>query len=143
MLPHALYLNLRRRQDRRLSIENEMRKANIRADRIEAVHVAQNDTALSSCWDSERLLTCAGRLGCQRSHVKALEYAAEKDWPFVAIFEDDFVWADGVNPQLVLPSLSQVQAWNPDWDVIAISLSLLEWETVPNKRVKVLSLIHI
>ena len=137
VMPHALYLNLRRRQDRRTSIENELRKANIKAERIEAVHLAQNDTALSSCWDSQRLLTCAGRIGCQRSHVKALEYAAEKGWPHVAIFEDDFVWADDVNPQLILPSLFQVQAWNPDWDVIAISLNLLNWQTVPNKMVKV------
>lgn len=137
VMPHVLYLNLKRRHDRRVSIENQMRKANIQADRIEAVHVEHDDTALSSCWDPKRLLTCAGRLGCQRSHVKALEYAAEKEWPHVAIFEDDFVWADDVNPQLVLPSISQVQAWSPTWDVIAISLSISKFETIPEKQVRV------
>mmetsp|Transcript_4314 Transcript_4314/g.15203 ORF Transcript_4314/g.15203 Transcript_4314/m.15203 type:complete len:271 (-) Transcript_4314:399-1211(-) len=137
LLDHALYINLESRADRRASIESELRKANISAERIEAVHISVRDPVLAGCWNESFAFTCAGRIGCQRSHIKALEYASAKKWPHVAIFEDDFQWVPGVDAERVLANLEQIQRWRPDWDVIVLSLNVMEKEIFEKNVVKV------
>jgi len=133
LLSHSLYINLDRRKDRRSRIESELRKAQISAERIEAVEVDPSDTVLKGCWDTNATNTCAGQLGCKLSHVKALEYAAHKNWSHVAIFEDDFQWVEVIDPMRVLQIISNIQAKKPDWDVIVISLKILEKEIIESQ----------
>jgi GR25 family glycosyltransferase involved in LPS biosynthesis len=130
LLSHSLYINLGHRNDRRSRIEGELRSARISAERIEAVEIDLADPFLKGCWDTNATAKCAGQLGCTLSHIKALEYAAHKNWSHVAIFEDDFQWAEGVEPMRVLQSIGNIQAHKPDWDIIAIALNILEKENV-------------
>jgi GR25 family glycosyltransferase involved in LPS biosynthesis len=135
-----LYINLKQRKDRRLAIEEELKLADIRAIRVEGVEVDKADPLLVGCWNvSDKILLkrCAGRIGCKLSHVKALKYAEEKGWPHVAIFEDDFQWNDDVEASMVLKSVKRIQEWKPDWDVIALSVNVLERRIFPEKQFSV------
>jgi len=130
---YALYINLDRRHDRRNEIEHELRLANIAAHRIKATDVHLDEVILQSCWnytDQLQRQRCAGKLGCQLSHIQALEHAAALQWPQVAIFEDDFKWKTEVDPNYVLTAVKSVIQQVPDWDVIALSLRILEQNDV-------------
>lgn len=73
----VLYINLDKRPDRKIHIENQLSPPSWKhVHRIEAV-----DTSSSS-----------GYFGCVLSHLKALQYAKQMDWDEVIIFEDDFEW---------------------------------------------------
>lgn len=75
-LDAILFINLENRKDRLLSIESQCRKMNIKtAIRIEGVYENMN-----------------GHLGCGLSHIKALEYAKERNWKRFMILEDDFIF---------------------------------------------------
>ena len=91
---------------------------------------------LASCWDGGSR-KCAGQVGCQKSHIKALNRAVVNDWEHVAIFEDDFEWREYVYVDRVQCVLSQIMARVPDWDVIAISLN------VQNSTVIAKDFVHI
>ncbi len=125
-IEHALYINLSERTDRKHDIEKTLWRANIIAKRINAVSVPQGDPRLTHCWDPTNTFKCAGQLGCQLSHIKALEYAAALRWSSVAIFEDDFQWVDGFEPRYVHNNVATIQRLNPDWDVIVLSLNVQE-----------------
>lgn len=72
----VLYINLDKRTDRRKHIQNVLKDfTNI--ERVEAI-----DTCA----------TIGGAYGCILSHIKALNIAKEKGYPFVMICEDDFEW---------------------------------------------------
>ena len=84
---HAVFINRDARTDRRAQIESTLERARIRATRIDAVEVFTDESVLSSCWDGGSY-KCAGQVGCQRSHLKALTYAMLNQWEHVAVFED-------------------------------------------------------
>jgi len=65
-------------------------------------------------------------VGCQLSHLAALDLAISHKWPYVAIFEDDFSWTTELDPMLVPGGIRSLMSI-VDWDVIAISLSLLNY----------------
>ena len=73
----TLFINLDKRKDRKDHIENQLKDFKS-VERIQAI-----DTSDKS-----------GYYGCVLSHIKALEYAKEKDYDEVIIFEDDFEWVD-------------------------------------------------
>lgn len=71
----VVYINLDRRQDRRMRIESELRKVvfpNAEIRRFAAVE--------------EKLA------GCVKSHMEVLKMAMQENWENVLILEDDFVW---------------------------------------------------
>ena len=129
VIEHALYINLGTRPDRKASVELQLQKAGIPAKRINAEHIPEGDPRLSKCWDPANTKKCAGQIGCLLSHIKALEYAVAQNWPYVAIFEDDFSWVEGLDLKNVQHNVRTVQRLKPDWDAIVLSLNVQEQET--------------
>jgi hypothetical protein len=72
MIEHILYINLDHRTERRESIENVL--SGFSYERISAI---KHDI---------------GSIGASMSHIKALEYAIDKNWNHVLIMEDDMKW---------------------------------------------------
>lgn len=101
-------------------------------ERIDAVRPTPNMT--QSCWDQSPNGICAGQIGCQLSHMKALDLAMQRGYPHVTILEDDFQLQDHVNPIYVLDAVSELQARNLDWDVIGLSLSVIEKQVLPLEK---------
>lgn len=75
--PHALYINLDARADRRVHVEAELAAAGWPANRLHRLAATAH---------------AHGALGCARSHVVALDAAWAAGWPAVAVFEDDVVF---------------------------------------------------
>lgn len=66
------YINLEKRVDRKIHIENELKKLGIdQPNRFNAIE------------------TTCGIVGCGLSHIKVVELAKQNDWDWVCIFEDD------------------------------------------------------
>tara|TARA_B110000003_G_scaffold274940_1_gene316179 strand:- start:406 stop:1209 length:804 start_codon:yes stop_codon:yes gene_type:complete len=133
---HSLYVNRDERADRRRHIVSQLERARIRTKRIPAVEVFHDNEVLETCWDGGSR-KCAGQVGCQRSHLKALEFAKRKGWEHVAIFEDDFQWQEYVDVLGVQCAIAKLKALVKDWDVIAISLNIQDSSPVEEHRVRV------
>lgn len=99
-IKHALYINLTSRPDRKIQLENEIKKVGIKAERFEAIRL-QN-----------------GALGCSMSHLKCLEIAKNNNWDHVLIIEDDIKF---INPLLFLEQFSTFLSKNKEWDVVLIA----------------------
>jgi GR25 family glycosyltransferase involved in LPS biosynthesis len=121
----AYYINLKRRPDRRREIEGELKNLTMPLERIEAVDIANNDTILKKCWDQSDVKVCAGQIGCQLSHIKALNLGDASGADAVAIFEDDFAWLLGIEPSRIISAVKIVAKKLPSWNVIGISLNIL------------------
>jgi len=98
-------------------------------NRIEAVDVRGNNTALLECMDQNgsNMNRCAGKLGCKMSHLKALRRNVNGRSTTV-IFEDDFAWLPHVNPGLIPETLESFGILFPDWKVIGLSMNILSQE---------------
>ena len=128
---NVLYINMAHRTDRRVSIEQQFKRARIVGTRIEASDFRKNKGILNHCFDrnsSTQTLKCAGQLGCQYSHIRALEHVLSLNWKQAIIFEDDFVWGSHTEPVLFTKVLSTIIREYPAWDVIAVSLNVLNSE---------------
>jgi len=70
-----LYINLKKRKERKKSCINELKKIGINnPQRLEAIEHK------------------VGLIGCARSHLKCLQIAKEKNWSHICIFEDDVIF---------------------------------------------------
>lgn len=69
---HCFYINLDRRQDRRVQLEGELLKLGIEGERFAAIPREP------------------GGIGCTQSHIAVLKLARDRNYPNVLIFEDDF-----------------------------------------------------
>mmetsp|Transcript_40199 Transcript_40199/g.78801 ORF Transcript_40199/g.78801 Transcript_40199/m.78801 type:complete len:197 (-) Transcript_40199:198-788(-) len=93
--------------------------------RLPAFNTKEHWHLTDTCWDkAEGAKKCAGQLGCQRSHLMALERAIQEEWPYVAIFEDDFKWQPWLDPKKANAMIKELMCKFPDWDVIGLSLSM-------------------
>ena len=130
---HSLYINLGHRSDRMLSIESMLGNASIPFERVSAVDPRLPEYAhlTEGCFDAKE---CPGYVGCQYSHMKALEIAMSRKLSHVAIFEDDFVFQPFVNLSMVQDAVDDTMKKIPHWDVIALSLNIVS-ETVLNESV--------
>jgi glycosyl transferase family 25 len=99
LLQHTLYINLDHREDRLQHIKIELDKIGITAERFPAVRMK------------------AGNIGCTLSHIRCIELAKKRRWPYVFICEDDITFTD---PRQFLTSLSDFEKSNNIWDVIII-----------------------
>lgn len=102
-MDNTLYINLKHRKDRKEHIEKQFKCLGVQAIRIEAIECVQ------------------GAIGCAMSHVKALDYAKENEWPMVCICEDDIEFT---NPNLFQ---SQLQTFLKDyskWDVLLLGTNM-------------------
>ena len=133
-LQHALYINRDSRTDRRRNIERELTKVNVFPTRVSAVEVYDDKELLRQCWDRGST-KCAGQIGCQRSHVKALSMAIKKNWSHVAIFEDDFEWFQHTDD--VQSVFMRIEEAVPNWDVIGISMNVKSYARLRSPKIQI------
>jgi hypothetical protein len=100
LLKYILYINLDSRPDRLKHILSEMDKMQVIGERVAAIKMPH------------------GSIGCTMSHIKCLELAKERGWPYVFIFEDDILF---LNPNVVKENLIKFSENREiDWDVVII-----------------------
>ena len=100
LLKHVLYINLDHREDRLSHVLQELSVVGIdNAQRFPAIKMA------------------AGNVGCTLSHIKCIELAKARDWPFVFICEDDITFT---NPEVFRDSLRKFEESVLLWDVLVI-----------------------
>lgn len=118
LLKNILFINLQHRTDRVHHIRNEFKKLGIiRYERFNAIK------------------TSSGSIGCTLSHIKCLEIAKERNYPFVFVCEDDITFT---NPSLFLENLDKFQKLNLNWDVLIIGGNTCPpFHNVSNNCVKV------
>ena len=102
MLPHAFYINLNRRTDRRMEFESECDHIGISAERFSAIE-----------WNP-------GDVGCLKSHIAVLKEAQKRHLSAVLIFEDDFQFL--VSKELFYERMSSIQSIR--YDVIMLSYNI-------------------
>ena len=84
---NTLYINLDKRTDRRLHVENELKKINIgNVTRFKGIEMKN------------------GAIGCSMSHMKCLEQAKNNNWDCVFICEDDIEFT---NPLLFTTQINK------------------------------------
>lgn len=102
LIANTIFINLEHRTDRLEHVLKEFAKLNIQAERFNAVKTAH------------------GNVGCSISHIKCLEIAKQKSYPFVFICEDDIQFT---NPALFLENLTKFHELHENglqWDVLIV-----------------------
>jgi GR25 family glycosyltransferase involved in LPS biosynthesis len=100
ILKYVLYINLDNRKDRQIHILKEMKKLGIIGERVSAIKMPN------------------GAIGCTMSHIKSLELAKEREWPYVFICEDDICF---LNPEILKENLLKFsENTQINWDVVII-----------------------
>jgi GR25 family glycosyltransferase involved in LPS biosynthesis len=100
-LQNTLFINLNHRVDRLDHVKHELNKLGIgeTAERFPAIRLAH------------------GNVGCTMSHIKCLELAKERKYPYVFICEDDIQFT---NPALFLENLQKLHDSSIYWDVLVV-----------------------
>jgi glycosyl transferase family 25 len=102
LLQYTLFINLEHRADRHEHILQEFKKINITAERFNAIK------------------TKSGNIGCTLSHIRCLEIAKERDYPYIFICEDDIQFT---NPAIFLENLTKFYNLYKSgfhWDVLIV-----------------------
>lgn len=99
----VVYINLDHRNDRRLSILNQIFKIGFDPGIVHRVPAIYN-------------IQC-GHLGCGQSHIKALELAIQNGWSRTLILEDDFRF--NVSPSTFNEYLNEAE--QVPWDVLLLA----------------------
>lgn len=101
LFKHTLYINLESRPDRLKHVETELAKMNITGERVNAIK------------------TQDGAIGCSLSHIKSLELAKQRGYPYVFIAEDDITFLD---PELLKKNMERFEKElnQHRWDVLVI-----------------------
>ena len=107
LLPHAYYINLKHRTDRKQNIEKQLNSICYPIDkihRVDAVYTPKD-----------------GALGCALSHLKAFDQCKKQTHtnPYILILEDDFMWNKPTGE--IQNALLSVLSYKMDWDVILLS----------------------
>ena len=103
LLNHILFINLDHRKDRLKQITTEFNNLGIdesKYERFPGVKAAN------------------GAIGCTLSHIKCIELAKSREYPYVFICEDDITC---INPNLFKTNLTKFANSNINWDVVIIS----------------------
>lgn len=102
LLQHTLFINLDYRTDRLQHVLEEFKKMNIIGERFSAIK------------------TESGNIGCTLSHIKCLEIAKQRSYPFVFICEDDINFT---NKSIFVENLEkfyQLYKNGLKWDVLVV-----------------------
>ena len=99
-IKNAYYINLEKRTDRKIFVEDQLTQIGIKAERFNAIQ--QSD----------------GALGCSMSHLKCIENAKENNWDHVLVVEDDIKF---LNPNLFVRQINKFLKNHKVWDVILIA----------------------
>lgn len=124
----GVYINLDSRNDRRDAIEKQLSLLDFPVTRIPAVDLTGDAVELAGCWDLNDTRSCAGKLGCKRSHIAALRFGLNLNVRALAVFEDDFSWLPGVEPVFIPRIVRDIDSHFPNWSVIALSANLQLYE---------------
>ena len=92
------YINLTDRTDRNVNAIKELSKLGITPNRMNAIK------------------TKMGNVGCSLSHLRCIQEALAKGYPYVAIFEDDIIID---KPNLLIQKVNKLI--NEDFDVLMLS----------------------
>lgn len=99
-ITHAFYINLDSRPDRKSFVEEELRNVGIKAERFNAIKLAN------------------GALGCSMSHLKCIETAKANQWDHVLIVEDDIKF---LSPEVFKNQLNKFLNIHKVWDVVLVA----------------------
>ena len=99
-IQNIFYINLDRRIDRKIHIENQLKLLNWTATRFPAI------------------LNSFGALGCSLSHLALLKYARRNKLDHILILEDDVSF---LNPSLFLNNLNQFLKTHTNFDVLLLA----------------------
>jgi glycosyl transferase family 25 len=110
------YINLKKRQDRRTQIEDELNNFNLSFERFEAIETPN-----------------FGIYGCGLSHLGVLKIAKERGYSNVLILEDDFTFL--VTKQTFEENLSKFFENGIDFDVCKLAYNLNETANIENEVV--------
>ena len=117
-----IYINLKKRTDRRQQIEQDLTAYGLPYERFDAIETPG-----------------FGLLGCGLSHLSVLKLAKEKQYKNVLILEDDFMFL--VSKETLEYQLSQFFDLHLDYDVCMLSYNLIRFQptqyTVINKIIEV------
>ena len=91
----SVYINLDKRADRKVKIEKRLIDAGINTYRIQAVSSEELTTNDLSGWKLSK-----AQRATVKSHLKAIEYAMLKKFPYIIIFEDDTILCDNFKDKL-------------------------------------------
>jgi GR25 family glycosyltransferase involved in LPS biosynthesis len=99
-IKNIFYINLDKRVDRKIHIENQLKLVNWSAHRFPAI------------------IKPFGAIGCSLSHLALLKYARENNLDHILILEDD---ASFLNPSLFLNNLNQFLKTHTNFDVLLLA----------------------
>ena len=111
-----IYINLKKRTDRREELEQELNHFQLSYDRFEAIETPG-----------------FGTLGCGYSHLNALKIARDNNYENVLILEDDFTFL--VSKEEFELQLTEFFNLKIDYDVCLLSYNLLRSAETPYKVV--------
>lgn len=117
-IKHTIYINLEHRVDRKIHVEDQLKKIGIiNAERFNAIKLKN------------------GALGCSMSHLKCLEMAKKSGWDHVMILEDDITFLD---PEVFVKQFNEFLSIHKVWDVVLIGGNIVPpYQTVDSTCVKV------
>ena len=98
-LKHIFYINLEKRTDRKLHVEQQLANIGVEGIRFNAVEMDN------------------GAVGCSLSHLKCLEMAKKNEWDEVMIVEDDITFLD---PSLFKKTIYNFFDRHKEWDVLLL-----------------------
>ena len=104
------YINILRRRDRAIQVEEEFNKHRITVFPWEA----QDSLELIVPFDSPKRNegNAAGILACAISHVSLIRYARDNGFNYVGVFEDDVLLSDGFAAKM-----RYIESIKEDWDL--------------------------
>jgi glycosyl transferase family 25 len=103
LLQNILYINLDHRKDRLEQVKNEF-ETKLKIRNIERFPAIKHDK---------------GAIGCALSHIRCLEIALERRYPYVFICEDDIEF---LNPDFFLEAVKKFEKMPPkNWNVYIVS----------------------
>jgi len=100
-----IYINLKKRTDRKLDIETELNNFNLEYERFEAIEIPN-----------------FGILGCGLSHLSVLKIAKERNYENILILEDDFTFL--VSKEEFEDNLNNFFNLKLDFDICMISYNI-------------------
>ncbi len=110
LIEAIVYINLKKRDDRRKSLLQELKKLRVNLNkvfRIEAFEEKENGTR-----------------ACVRSHIQALELAYYKKWKSVLILEDDVIFS--LDPEKISRYIASfLRHFQDKWDVFFLGTEMV------------------
>jgi len=114
---NILYINLDRRPERKINIENELNRLGLKGTRIAAIDGQSLSDNEKEYWmDRKNFNTLTrnesrvfGRVGCYLSHLKTMKHALDNNiWPLLILEDDCKFLTDHTNITIHIPSHTDI-----------------------------------